>query len=343
MHKLAYALFLASLASLIACDNEISSAARLRRARLLAVQAEPPNPAFGQTTRLRPLVYLPPGEDVTYAWSWCPVPTRSEDGYACPLDQAALDNLAVLAGLTGLPPLFLGNTETIDFINPFPPNLLAGLCAGDATTTGVFLGNAREDGNQRVYACAAATLPVQVMLTIRGSITETGVGSLRLPIDATTPGNHNPVISDVRVLSPEPERVLDDTGLVTVPRDHKVKLRASVEPTQAELYLDRQLGPQGEYLRDDTGQYILGPTTEGLTVFWYSEGGGFVERRTGWSARDRGLDGNPLALSAAIENEWLTPKIEDYAGPTSLVLVVVQDSRGGVAWARGTAALETAP
>jgi hypothetical protein len=181
------------------------------------------------------------------------------------------------------------------------------------------------------------------MLTIRGSTTDTGVVSLRLPIDETTPGNANPLITGVSVVSPEPVRLLDDTGLVTVPRDEKVKLHAGIDQTQAELYLDRQLGPDDEYQKDSQGQFILGPTTERLTVFWFSEGGGFVENSTGWGAQDLDSNGQPLAFEAASENDWTTPKSADYAATTSLVLVVVRDSRGGVAWIHGTATLEAAP
>jgi hypothetical protein len=343
MQRAACALLLTFLATFAACDNEISSASRLRRPRLLAVQAEPPNPAFGQTTRLRPLVYLPPGESVTYEWSWCPVPTTSENGFVCPVDQAAVDSLAAQAGLVGVPPLALGSTESIDFINPFPPALLASLCAGNSAAVGLFLGNASGGESPRVYTCAAATLPVQVMLTIRGSVTDTGVVSLRLPIDETTPGNANPIITDVSVVSPPPARVLDDTGLVTVPRDQKVRLRAGVEPTQAEVYLDRQLGPDDEYRKDDSGQFILGPTMERLSLFWYAEGGGFVEMHSGWGPQDVDSQGQPVAFASALENDWTTPKLEDYAEATSLVLVVVRDSRGGVAWSKAMASLEAAP
>ena len=343
MSKPICALLLIFLTSPVACDNEISSASQLRRPRLLAVQAEPPNPIFGQSARLRPLVYLPPGESVTYEWSWCPVPTTSDDGYKCPIDQTAVDHVAVLAGLAEIPPLALGTTETVAFTNPFPPALLASLCAGDSTATSLFLDSASAGKSSQVYSCAVATLSVQVMLTIRGSITDTGVVSLRLPIDETTPSNANPVITGVSVVSPEPVRLLDDTGLVTVPRNKKVKLRAAVDQGQAELYLDRQLGPDDEYLKDSTGQFILGPTAERLTVFWFSEGGGFVERSTGWGAQDLDSNGQPLAFEAAIENDWTTPKVDDYAATSSLVLVVVRDSRGGVAWIHGTATLEVAP
>ena len=78
-------------------------------------------------------------------------------------------------------------------------------------------------------------------------------------------------------------------------------------------------------------------------MFWFSEGGGFVERSTSWGARDLDSDGQPLAFEAAIENDWTTPKVDDYAATSSLVLVVVRDSRGGVAWIHGTATLEVAP
>jgi hypothetical protein len=329
--------------SLPACDSEISSASRLQRPRLLAVQAEPPNPAPGQVTHLRPLVYLPPGESVNYQWSWCPVPTTPDDGYQCPVDQAAVDNLAALAGLSGVPPLSLGTTETIEFTNPFPCELLASLCAGDASATALFLASAGGGKGQQVYTCAIATLPVQVMLTIRGSITDTGVFSLRLPIDETTQGNNNPVITGLSVVSPEPVRLLDQAGPVVVPRDQKVKLRVEVDQTQAELYIDRQLGPDDKYLTDSTGQLILGLTLERLTVSWFSEGGGFVENSTSWGARDLDSNGQPLSLAAAIENDWTTPKLEDYAATSSSVLVVVRDSRGGAAWIRGIASLRMAP
>jgi hypothetical protein len=182
------------------------------------------------------------------------------------------------------------------------------------------------------------------MLTIRGSITDTGVVSLRLPIDETTPGNANPIITGVSVVSPEPVRLLDDTGLVTVPRDKKVKLRAGIDQTQAELYLDRQLGPDDEYQKDSAGQFILGPTTERLTVFWFSEGGGFVDRtaRAGAPKISTAMD-SPSPSRPPSRTIGPPRRVADYAATTSLVLVVVQDSRGGVAWTHDTATLEAAP
>lgn len=322
------------LVGLPACDDGVSSSSQLKRLRLLAVQAEPPNPRLGESTLLRPLVYLPPGESVTYAWSWCPVPTDSQKGYRCPVDQAALDAIASQAGLDAVPPLDLGTSETITFTNPFPATLLARLCDGDSAATEMFAGS--------VFNCSVSTLPMQVMLTIRGSTTDTGVVSLRLPID-DEPGNRNPVIAGISVLSPEPARPLDDTGSVRVPRNTEVKLRAGLDPTQSESYLDKQVGPDDEYVRDGSGRFVLAPTQERMTLWWFAEGGGFEERSTSWSVKDLDSNGQPLPFESATDNPWSTPKVEDYGQSTSLVLVVVRDNRGGVAWTRGVASLEVSP
>jgi hypothetical protein len=332
-------LLLCLLLAPVACDDGVSSASRLQRLRLLAVQAEPPSPRFGDYTVLRPLVYLPPGETVSYAWSWCPVPTDSQNGYRCPVDQAQLDAIAARAGLDGVPPLALGAEESVTFKNPFPATLLASLCSGDSTTTQVFTGGIGDGRNSQVYNCSVATLPLQVMLTIRGSTTDTGVVSLRLPID-DTPGNQNPVLTGIAVMSPEPMRVLDEAGTVTVPRDTKVRLRAGLDPSQAETYLDRQVGPNDEYVRDQAGQFVLAPTRERINLSWFTEGGGFEERTTSWGVSDLDSNGQPLSFEAATDNPWTTPKADDYGATSSVLLVVARDSRGGVAWTRGVTGLE---
>lgn len=330
------------LVGLPACDDGVSSTSQLKRLRLLAVQAEPPNPRFGESTILRPLVYLPPGESVTYEWSWCPVPTDSQSGYRCPIEQAALDALAAQAGLAGVPPLALGTGESITFTNPFPAPLLASLCAGDSAAIQMFTGSVGGGKNSLVYNCSVATLPVQVMLTIRGSTTDTGVVSLRLPY-GDVPENRNPIVTGVSVLLPEPPRLLDQDGTVLVPRDTEVKLRAALDPSQSETYLDKQVGPNDEYVRDEAGNFVLAPTQERITVSWFAEGGGFEERTTSWGVRDLDSSGRAVPFESATDNPWTTPKVDEYGRTSSLVLLVVRDSRGGVAWTQGVASLGDAP
>ncbi len=328
-------LVLCLLVALPACDDDISSTSQLKRLRLLAVQADPPNPRFGEATVLRPLVYLPPGEGaVTYAWSWCPVPTQSQNGYVCPVDQAAVDAIAAQAGLGALPPLDLGTGDTVTFTNPFPAPLLASLCAGDSAATQLFAG--------AVYNCAVSTLPVQVMLTIRGSTTDTGVVSLRFPID-DEPGNQNPAITDISVLSDEAVTPLDQVGTVLVRRNAEVKLRVALDPVHSETYLDKQVGPDDEFVRDEAGQFVLAPTRERMTVSWFAEGGGFQERSTSWSVKDLDSDGRAMQFTTVTDNPWTTPKVDDYGLASSLVLVVVRDNRGGVSWTQAVAGLEETP
>lgn len=342
MAKPSIILILLCLAGL-ACESDISSASRLRRLRLLAVQAEPVSPLVGASTRLRPLVYVPAGEEVTYEWSWCPVPTSSDDGFACPLAQAGLDQIAADLGLVGVPPLNLGTSESVTFTNPFPPELLARLCAGDSVLTGLFIGAASSGMQSRVYSCAVATLPMQVMLTIRGSTTDSGVISLRLPIDQSTSGNQNPVITGLALWGAERWQTLDEAGSVVVPRDAKVKLLAGVDPAQAERYTDWQIDQNNLYIKDDSGQPIVGPTEEQLFLSWFSEGGGFETRRTGWNARALDADGVAIPFQSAVENDWTTPGHEDFPNTESILLVVVRDNRGGVAWTRAVARLADAP
>jgi hypothetical protein len=258
------------------------------------------------------------------------------------MEQAAFDAIAAQAGLSGVPPLALGTGESITFTNPFPAPLLASLCAGDSAVTQMFTGSVGDGRNSQVYNCTVATLPVQVMLTIRGSTTDTGVVSLRLP-SGDLPGNRNPIVTGISVLVPEPPRPLDQVGTVLVPRATEVKLRAALDPAQSETYLDKQVGPNDEYVRDEAGNFVLAPTQERMTVSWFAEGGGFEERTTSWGTRDLDSDGRPVSFESATDNPWTTPKVDEYDRTSSLVLVVVRDNRGGVAWTRGVATLGDAP
>jgi hypothetical protein len=81
-------ILLASALALLGCGNRnFNRPDLLNEPRILAVQAEPPQPSVGTSTTLRALVYQPPGTSdggacananaaPTYAWSWCPLPTR---------------------------------------------------------------------------------------------------------------------------------------------------------------------------------------------------------------------------------------------------------------------------
>ncbi|HEX7501209.1 MAG TPA: hypothetical protein VF524_13040 [Polyangia bacterium] len=135
--------------ALLACGNQgFNTPQLLKTPRVLAIQAEPPQPSVGTSTTLRALIYLPPVHSDTaecagvdpaakYQWSWCLVPTSSGDGYQCHIQQAEVDALAQQLGLAQTPQLDpatgeidLGTSETATLINPFPAQILDGICTG---------------------------------------------------------------------------------------------------------------------------------------------------------------------------------------------------------------------
>ncbi len=228
-------LLAAALAPIVGCqDPDFNRPELLERPRILAMQAEPPQPAFGAATTLRALIYEPPAttdastcEGVppgpTYAWEWCPVPTSSANGFACPVDQLQLDALFVALGLGPAPRLFLGNGETATLTNPFPAALLNGICTGDIPIDPRLIGveslpTMGDAGIEWHFPCDEPSLddpepnrplgfPVTVRLTYtppcgsphqeKYGDTLKAVFTVHLPTDDALPPNQNPVVGSV--------------------------------------------------------------------------------------------------------------------------------------------------
>jgi hypothetical protein len=139
----ALALLLGALSSVACTDPDFNRPELLRLPRVLAVQAEPPQPSFGTATTLRALIYQPPntksdaaecaGSDPgpKYQWSWCPFSTSSVNGYECPIGQDDLNMLFLGLGMGAAPQLDLGTGETASLTNPFPAPILQALCKGE--------------------------------------------------------------------------------------------------------------------------------------------------------------------------------------------------------------------
>lgn len=205
---------LAATLVLFGCSsNNFNTPQLLNIPRVLAIQAEPPQPQVGAATALRTLVYLPPGdpgENASYAWSWCPLPTSSNDNYKCPIDQAQFDAIYASFGLgAAAPSLDLGTGKTATLVNPFPASILAGLCSGDirffpGATNPVTL--SPDGGGKSMFTCPTGNsgFPVTIKLTI--GPTSTGnldaVYLVYLPTDDTVPGNLNPIIGGVQATWP---------------------------------------------------------------------------------------------------------------------------------------------
>ncbi len=201
-------LFLVSTLALLNCSNRnFNTPQSLNVPRVLAIQAEPPQPKVGEATTLQALVYLPPddpGENATYTWSWCPLPTSSNNGYKCPIDEAAFGQIYASLGL-GTPPSFaLGTGRTATFVNPFPAALLTKLCGDPFSVLPGADAGARasqpDGGSQISTDCLVVGYPITVYLSI--DATSTGkldaVFFVNLPTDDSVPGNQNPVVGGVQ-------------------------------------------------------------------------------------------------------------------------------------------------
>ena len=131
--------FLLAALALLGCGNRnFNRPDLLNEPRILAIQAEPPQPTIGASTTLHALVYQPPaaaptadcpnpGAAAQYQWSWCPLPTSASDNYACHIAQVEFDQMYAALGLGSAPLLDLGTNETATFTNPFPAALLYSL------------------------------------------------------------------------------------------------------------------------------------------------------------------------------------------------------------------------
>ena len=75
---------------------------------------------------------------------------------------------------------------------------------------------------------------------------------------------------------------------------------------------------------------------ETLLFTWFTELGGFDNHRTLF------IDGVD-ALDGAAAAKWTPPATREDDRPTSRLIVVVRDDRGGVGWTSATASLEPTP
>jgi hypothetical protein len=307
---LALALLAAGLGG---CGGNFDSPTLLTKLRLLALQAEPVNPATGDATTITPLVYSPSSATAAlgFSWSWCPLLGQANDGYVCPISHDDAGALLAAAGVTApLPDFDLGTGPTASFINPFPPEVLAALCAEGF------------DG-QPVDCTNGFPIRVSVRVT-QGTASQEGTTVVRLPLAAGALSNANPVPGALSVDLATGNAVLDDAGSVVVPRLQDNLLHVALDDSQAETYVGAGL---------DGGTATLRET---LLVSWYAELGDLHDTRTLF------IDGVE-SLADAATDKWNPPAVRQDARPTSRLIVVVRDDRGGVGWTGATASLEPTP
>ena len=305
---LALALLAAGLAG---CGASFDSPALLSKLRLLALQAAPVNPALGETTTMTPLIYSPSDAPLELAWSWCPLLGQQNDGYVCPISYDDASAMLASAGVTAPLPVFdLGTGPTASFTSPFPPDVLAALCG------------AGFDG-QRLDCSGGFPIRIAVRVS-QGAAVQLGTTVVNLPIAAGAVSNANPLPGALSVDLPAGTQTLDDAGSVQVPRVQDSLLHVAIDDGQAETYVGLGLDGGAATLR------------ETLLFSWFAELGDFHDSRTLF------IDG-ANSLTDASADKWNPSATRVDDRPTSRLIVVVRDDRGGVGWTTATASLEPTP
>jgi hypothetical protein len=290
------------------CSDDFEPYSRLSSLRVLGIAGDPAAPAAGETTTLSALVFTPTAEPVTYAWSWCPVPGPSRDGYPCLLSEADANGL--LGG--GLPPYDLGKAPTATFTNSLPPVFLKQACTPNPQ-------------NPIVFNCSKG-FPVQIKVVVKAPSYRDqdkgliAVKTLNLRFDAAIPANANPQLGGLTAtINGADVAITDDPDpTVTLPRNTETTIKVGLAPEQAEIYT----------LPPDTK-----PIREYLLLSWFVESGDIDNARTAYQ-----FDANlveTVPIERARTNKWKPAKLADYPGEIARIVVVVRDGREGISVVRG--------
>jgi hypothetical protein len=342
--------------ALFACSKSgFNTPTLLNKPRVLAIQADPPQPALGASTTLSALVYPPPesvdggdaGAGVTYSWSWCPLPMSSTDPSQCPIGQDVANQL--LAGISDVPvPLLdLGPGERATFTNPFPAPILASLCERKLDAIPALAAAAASNGALTAngglsFACTVAGFPITVTLVVHTSPGDPAgdlpaVFNVYLPINDNIAANLNPVVNSISVTVNGSDHQLDQADSQGILSNSKVPVILGVPLESSELLPDPNVvlpspDPNNPYLAPNDNPF------ERLDMSWYAECGDFGGN--GLGGRRTGYLGNPndpnATFDTALRNTWNIPKPEDYRANSARIIVVVRDGRGGVAWVEGS-------
>jgi hypothetical protein len=345
-----------ALALLGCSSSDFNTPTLLNKPRILAIQAEPPQPTLGVFTTLRALVYQPPpsadagagadaGIGVTgYSWSWCPLATSSADGFTCPIGQDAATQLFASLAISDAPPLALPADgpmgETAIFKNPFPSALLANLCVYGLPAT------AGAPGAK--FACTIAGFPITINLVVHTTVAGEpkdlpAVFFVYLPVNDAIRANLNPVVSGISVTTNGAAHSLDQAGTPQVPRNSGVPTSIGMDIVSAEQLPDpNEVLPPDLYPPPDPNNPPLRPNIalyEQLNLSWYAECGDFGAN--GLGGKGTGYLGDPNNLNSqfgtALQNTWNIPKTEGCPLDYARMIVVVRDNRGGVTWTSGVA------
>lgn len=303
---LSRAVLVSALLWLAGCAGDpMAPFGRLTSLRVLAIQSDPVSPGPDETTTLTPLLFVPEDqEQPELEWSWCPFAGPESEGYPCMVGEEDFAELGAEGIDLELPPLDLGTGPTATLTNGLPPMVLAALCAGP-------------NGEAAGLACPTG-FPVQIRLHAHNDDDDVvAVRDLYLRFDDSQPPNSPPELPGVEMKVGGDWVPVDDAFDEPVRRDKPNEFRALVTEDQAESYP----------VTDATGATTT--ERERLILSWFVE--------TGWtkSGHTTFIEG-VAPIEILNENEWFPEREEDYERDTAEMVLVLRDSREGVAWWRHT-------
>ena len=236
--------------------------------------------------------------------------SASGDGFQCQISE---EDLAA----TGLPflPYDLGTGPTAAFPYPTAPEALELACSTIA-----------EQGNLPDFVplpdCEKG-FPVSVSLELSdGTETIRAVKEMVLVYGPDDERNRNPQLGGFAVRRHGEDSAVallpDPTVLARLDRDTAYRLEVDIPAESSELYV--AAGAEEE-------------TGEALVVTWFVEGGELAKTRTSYFPGESQLE-------KAEQNDWTTPRADDFESDEMRVYTVLRDGRGGIDWIASRLVLE---
>ena len=297
--------------ALTACASDFDPYNLLAEPRLLAIRAEPPTVALNGTTTLDTLIYNPGDAPVTYQWSWCPLRAGTTQNWDSAISENAINEQLQAMGVAGGSVRYdLGTEPTATLSYPLDPTVFAALCQDPGSSL---------PDNVAMPSCEQG-FPLSVGLTIRiGDLTIRAFKDVALALNDSTPLNHNPMVDALRFGAKGAS--VDQATMVA--EDQPPLLSAN--QTYA-LYADVPAESAEPILRtfSASNQPPYGGS-ENLVVTWFITAGTTRFMRTTYIEGEDGFD-------ALASNEWTTPRDNDITSDNALLVLVLRDERGGVAW-----------
>jgi hypothetical protein len=279
---------------LAGCAAEtLSQSWQLDRLRILAVQAEPAEPQPGDTVAFRSLVYVPFGQTLAgVLWFAC-LPSSADD-FGCQLDPAITDALSGSGeDLSPEEQAALFQQAKDAGLIGFEPILSPSWQVPEDALEGLTEAEQVEG--------VSATINLTALPEDAEDDGDVEIAYKRLPISRATTPNHNPAFNGLLFEDARGDAVEQVEGYFRVAQGQTYTITPLLTAGSIEDYV---------YV---TSAGVAEDRTEEPFATWYAEGGSFDQT---------------FSLHPYLDVEWTSPD----KGFEGLVLAVLRDRRGGMAW-----------